>query len=774
MKMQLRLMDENAKKRQKRKNEWNALFEIKPSPDYEDPVLNEEIENVKNNLGDYKLKSASNYKVPEEGGLTANRSRFFLLEILEKSHDMRETFNNSLIGLRDEKVALIKQLNKLNSRLQEIGHLLPHNLISFTIRTPELQDDEQPEKIFEYTERELNAFEEQERAKVAGSSNIQKNRMEFANVLLVASDDREKQLVEERPNTVILEMNDLAQEGLGYAQPKSKFKLGIAAPRPEMKAFTNSAVKTPEDATGPEKFNQLEDESEMMMEVHSQSRMQDENQVAGRIFYETQKLLKEQQEILVGASRSVRCFDTKLKTLVYSRSVLAPLIKRMELQIMTTYREYRLLKDYEESEQVLTTKKKARKAETDELKGRIADLLAQIENKKREIERLGTDEQELLHMVIKEIGEEHKYNDFLLKVYRKKIKRKKQEEKNEDESESDSSDSDSDLDDNEMGSDEEVEQLDLDACPPACPQADYDRVVLMREKRLDTEEILSEEKKALEALKKEVDGQNKKLKGAESSFKQAASELEAYQLEKQRKVNEFEVLVTLRKDQVLLQMHDKNQINDSMKDMLVFLQSNWQKLRDRIHELQEERERDLEEKRETIKHHKLLRQHKNLFQEEINKSAKECDQLMVQKFGKMVDLAKLETLIINPKLEELKEQLNILQKGMDKELAEYDFSIKEAQSRNLESLRENTRQVTKALLLFNEQEELRKALDKAQQSKSIISYGLELENYQELKALENLLKQQAEEIRNLQHEISALSCKTGTVYPPIPIRVEKD
>lgn len=52
----------------------------------------------------------------------------------------------------------------------------------------------------------------------------------------------------------------------------------------------------------------------------------------------------------------------------------------------------------------------------------------------------------------------------------------------------------------------------------------------MREKRLDAEEALAEEKKNNEALKKELDALQKKARVIESSLKTAQSELEAFQV----------------------------------------------------------------------------------------------------------------------------------------------------------------------------------------------------------------------------------------------------
>ena len=73
----------------------------------------------------------------------------------------------------------------------------------------------------------------------------------------------------------------------------------------------------------------------------------------------------------------------------------------------------------------------------------------------------------------------------------------------------------------------------------------------MREKKLDLEEAIQEEKKMIDTLKKEVDALVKKNKVINHGVKGARNDLEAFQLEKQKKMNELDMIVTLNLDQVI-------------------------------------------------------------------------------------------------------------------------------------------------------------------------------------------------------------------------------
>ena len=65
-------------------------------------------------------------------------------------------------------------------------------------------------------------------------------------------------------------------------------------------------------------------------------------------------------------------------------------------------------------------------------------------------------------------------------------------------------------------------------CLP-CPQTLYDAATTMREKRLDCEEMLAEERRNSEALKKELEALQKKARIIDSSLKTAQNDLEAFQ-----------------------------------------------------------------------------------------------------------------------------------------------------------------------------------------------------------------------------------------------------
>jgi len=102
------------------------------------------------------------------------------------------------------------------------------------------------------------------------------------------------------------------------------------------------------------------------------------------------------------------------------------------------------------------------------------------------------------------------------------------------------SEDDTDMSESEEESDSETTGLDLDVCPHGCDQGLYDNTCLLREKRLDVEELLAEEQLNKETVIKELDTMHKRAKLIESAMKTVEQELEAFQV---GAISAFEIFV---------------------------------------------------------------------------------------------------------------------------------------------------------------------------------------------------------------------------------------
>lgn len=59
--------------------QWDELYATKPDDDYEDPADVAAIKEAKDNMGDYKLKTATDYVVPDHLRMNVDKARGRLL-----------------------------------------------------------------------------------------------------------------------------------------------------------------------------------------------------------------------------------------------------------------------------------------------------------------------------------------------------------------------------------------------------------------------------------------------------------------------------------------------------------------------------------------------------------------------------------------------------------------------------------------------------------------------------------------------------------------------
>ena len=74
------------------------------------------------------------------------------------------------------------------------------------------------------------------------------------------------------------------------------------------------------------------------------------------------------------------------------------------------------------------------------------------------------------------------------------------------------------------------------------------------------------------------------------------------------------------------------------------------------------------------KHIQLIKDRK-IFASRISEMQETCDTMMMQKFGRIVDLEKIETVTVNRNVEELKEKLRINETLCSKDILSWDVRV---------------------------------------------------------------------------------------------------
>ncbi|XP_034970285.1 cilia- and flagella-associated protein 44 isoform X1 [Zootoca vivipara] len=709
---------------QQRRSEWEELFKSKPSDDYEDPQDVENIKEAQQNMGDFKLKTATNYKIPEHMRINADKKTHQLASLEVAIHDKKLEMNKWIVSLRDLKVAIIEEIQCVVQELKKIQSSLHPSQHVPVPPIPQLLPEETPEKQFQYDSERLMKFKRDMEEQV-----------------------RLKETVQVAPSG---EGGGLGGFGGGFYRAPSVKDLEAAMRSTSLKSMkiasgTAQTVKTFE-------FEAVEP-TELEVEIAKRGEI--------RNIYMQEVLVKRVHELMI-------TFDAELRLLRHQKLKLDIMMKTADLRHITWFQELLLLKNFEKHENILQERVNSLSSEEEEMQNKLNSYLAQIEEKKAEIAKLQEREKILYATFQVSLGENNKFANFLTKVLKKRIKRVKKKEVegegDEDEESEEESDEESSLESDEEESGSEDEVFDDSVCPKNCDEALFENTLLLREKRLDIEEALVEEKKTVENVKKDYDVLAKKVKVVAASLDAADWELEAYQREKQQRLNELYVVVPLKLHQV--EYISNGEIPSDLSQSLVFTNQSLVNLQQRIIVLQEEKL----EQRELYK--KARQQHKQLIRDrrdmmlKIDRLEEKCNELMMLKFGRLVNLEALQTLSVNTNLEELRMKMMEKEQAQAAELRKWEDKIVDLRQELMMVTQENTGKLKQMNTFCMEKMTLETKLDALQNNLGAEFQGPRKADIEEKEKLIALVQLQAQEAEVLKEEITLLSRKDGRIFPP--------
>uniref|UniRef100_A0A3B4XPH3 Cilia- and flagella-associated protein 44 n=1 Tax=Seriola lalandi dorsalis TaxID=1841481 RepID=A0A3B4XPH3_SERLL len=694
---------------EKRKQEWDQLYAEKPDDNCEDPLDVQAICKARENIGDLKLKSAKDFTVPKHLRMNTESKRHeFLLVIYNKY------------------VCLVSQLRAQAQKLQKVQQRLAAHLHRPPPALPTMLPEETPEKRLQYSRATL------ERYRV-----LREQRYRSQDQVYTLT----KQ--EEQGGTTDL-LEQLEKEMKGEME-----KEGDDQERGEEGTSSTQRRTREEEDTSEEEGMEL---SELEEKLHREKEI---------------RLLFEQDSLLEQMESSVCHFDAKLMLLRHQKLRLDWQLKMADLRQLTLYQELLLLKEFDRREDSLHEKLNARVKEENNIVW-IFYILEQLELKQRDIVKLQEREKALTTTFQASLGEDNKFEEFLTRVFKKKIKRVKKKEQTGSEEDSDEdSDEDDDWDDDDddfdSGTEDGVAALDDSVCPPGCEPELFENTLQLRERRLDLEELLVEEKKSAEVLKKECDTLTKKEKAVKSGRKAVEDDLELVNREKQKKMNELDVVVPLRLHQIEFVFNGS--VPSDLSSALVVDRTELSRLQERIKQLQVEKSQQRDLYTQARQQHVRLIHDRRDMDAKIQVLEKQCDELMMMKYGRLLDLEALQTLSGNRVLEELKQEKLIKEAAYAKEIKQWD--VEEARQNLMEATKTNTERLLSMSNLLDHKRDLERKLN-ARQKK----VGRPFQDYrrhvdqEEIHKLKILVKTQSQQAEVLRREIDLLSRKGGHVLPP--------
>ncbi|KAF4020757.1 hypothetical protein G4228_012725 [Cervus hanglu yarkandensis] len=705
---------------QQRKKEWEELYKSKPDDDYEDPKDVQAIKEAQLFMGDFNLKTASDYKIPEHMRINAAKKEEELGYLDSMAYSKKMHMNKSIISLRDLKVAVIEEIQCLVQELKTIQLTLPISKHLPIPQVPQIYPEEVPEKRFQYDDETLLAFKQQQ-VKSQDEKARQVEQTAFAGSaggFLRLSSGKEGDLT--------------TRDSLSRASKASTFSL-------DLPKFTEFETADPTDV-----------ELEIMKREEIKH------------VYMQQYLINRIKELIV-------TFDAELRLLRHQKLKLDIQMKLSDLHHVTLFQEMLLLKNFEKQENILQERVNSLDKEEQDMQWKINETLKEMEEKKNEVAKLQDQEKALYAGFQTALGENNKFANFLMKVLKKRIKRVKKKEVegdvDEEEESEESSEEESSLESDEEGSGSEDEVFDDSICPTNCDMGLFELALQLREKRLDIEEALVEEKKMIDNLKKEHDTLSKKVKIVATNLNAAEEALEAYQREKQQRLNELLVVIPLKLHQIEYVLF--GELPSDLSGSLVFSNRSLGRLQERIVQLHEENSKQKRLNKECRERRKQLIREKREMAKTIQKMEETVSQLMISKFGRVINLEALQTLSVNTTLEELK--IKKLRKELSniKEMKMWEEKIAQVRWELMMKTKEHTKKLHQMNDLCIEKKQLDSRLNTLQNQQGNAFQGPRKADTEARERVTELIQVQAERIQALKEEIALLRKKGGLLLPPI-------
>ncbi|GLC74134.1 Cilia- and flagella-associated protein 44 [Pleodorina starrii] len=731
--------------RKRREAEWAAFNATRPDDTYDSPADLKAIQEARRTIGDFKLKSDPNFVVPEEERMTPQRKRHAMLELEEALYDIKHAFNEKFFALRDVKRKVLSDVRVKLNALADLAALASSTagggsgvagggggadaettatayLAPFASIPASLLPDEQPAEAREaVTDDDLAAF---------------------------AARKQE----EERKAAAV------AAGGLGgFATAGAKRPAGAAAgPAAHGGGAGGGAAGGGGGGPGgPGGLSASEEALAKMMAAVPQSELE-----KGLAAYNRRRVEHMRNKLTEEINSMIEAFDDAHGALKAEKLGLEADVKAGEMRLLVMLQELQLLREFDKRESVLLQKRQAKLDDKQEIVDKITECTDKLEQKRVELEGLIARRAAVIAELDAILPETDPYREPLVRIFHRRIKRSKKKAGGGD----DDYDSDDDDDEDEMGDDEADDDDDggEEVCPAGCDQSVYERVCDLREKRLDEEDMIAEFQKTIEVLRKEKEALAKKQRLVEQGLAAVNADMAEFQKEKQGRLNQVEVVVSLKMHQVEYLIDGC--LPDDLSAALVFSATQLRRLQRRVDELEDEKAAL------RAAHKDLKREQAALLKDKAEKEKKVAElearahDVQMLKFGQVIDLELLDKVSSSRGTEDLKEELRKQELQYARELAEWDAKIAARMDELVVLTRENT-------ACLNAVSELTAAQRKLETGLTATRKGLFSDPVQQRKAeveerdaLVQLVNAQAQEIDRLKTQLVALRRKDTSMY----------
>lgn len=688
--------------RKARNAQFAALEARKPvpgKPSAEDKKL---LDDAVANMGDFKLKSSTDFVVPASQRVNAEKKQRQMLLIVDSVYSIKEQYNKKFLALRDLKQAVCNAVRVNNKEIRAINEHLDQD--SKPLGQPEMATSEWPEKRTNVTDEDLVNFQkllaEREKAKAGAAAGYG------------GGDDEEE------------DDEDAA------ARDAAK-----AAAEAEAKAREPTAL-------------------ELARKRYREQRAAKRSAAAEREAQWARSLLERRRRTLVDANaEATAAFDEALRALRMEKIRLDIDLKSTDLRMLTLIEEMKLLKRFETSENAMLEQRRAAieqisKIESDmdsctktllEKKGQASSCLA-IEKK------IIQSFKDLVTMHIPEDDREAKgagARAQLSRMFNKKVRRRREDASDSDSSESEDSE-------------------DADRCPTDCPSNVYEKVLELRERKQAKEEEMLQINKARLDLNNRFKTLKLKMTQVQKELAKSENDLEVFQLKKQKALNQICLKIPLKLSQIKYLYNDS--MPSKVEGSLVFTSEQRQILVSNLGKAKVEGKLLAKKLDDLKKMNRDVKEEIKVKQVKIKKEVKKCDAVQILKFGHKINLKVVRQVGGGDKLVDIRRELDTADKKYEKELKKIQGEV-EVQKKNLDKIRkQNTACLTRIGELTKTEMALKDDLNESTRKSSggneVNWTPLERARDEALK----LVKMQENQLTALKTEIHSLRRKGGDVF----------
>jgi WD40 repeat protein len=706
------------KARVERKKQLDKLKATKPDKSVDDPMDVAAVQYAERNMGDYKLKSDPKYVVPEHQRVNAERKRRQMVLLQESVHFIKMGYNERFLAMRDLKTRIIKNVQKDNVRLAELNKKLG---IKEALYEPQTDLGEFPEQRDAYTKDDLKAFV------VRRAKDVRRADAKNKGIVFVSDDEElDVEAAEEAKEAASEEKREAKEQ----EEKQMKAAAVIEAVAKRMEAVPKSDMEIAQEKV------------------------------------RKQQLVHERKTLLEKIEYAIFTFDTALASLRREKLKLDIDLKTTDMKLLTLYQELTLLKEFEENENTLLGKVQKARTQKVQVVSEKKDCEKQLNHKLADIKAWQEKDKQVVADFNSVVGgEKSEFYPQLLRIFKKKVKRSKKKAQRGDDDEDDEEDSEEDSDGSMSEEESDSDEENDDSCPLNCDSAIYEKVLELREKRMEQEDILAEFNKAVIDLNKLYERHQTKERAIDKDLEATEIEIEAFQSTKQRALNEIEVTIPLKLSQV--KYIYQNKMAEDITNGLIFTSTGLQRLKNRISELHDEKAQLTRQFKELKRGHKVLLKELRAKNDVIAIEQKKCEDVQMLKFGQIIDLSILAKVGVDEGAAELKDKLQKLEAQSVHKLMEWDVKIQESRDELALITQQNTRWLERVGQLTKAQYDLEDSLNQTTKNVHVADSSPSDEKSDgDRRQLLQLVHIQEKEIDALKAEIHVLRRKGGHVYTP--------